>query len=281
MTDEKTNALIYRPASGLSKPDRGSNPILRRITQDVLTRAQDNRLSGARFRVGGYLLREPDYRQILRWSDALGMPPEEVLETLAEIRVQSERGGNYNPITFGIEDGAIVSLAWDFRYMPLIPVVWERGMLIRDLGFCGDRPGGAIGLCPVLARLQTLVCEKCCLRYLDLSQVPQLTTLFCGANFLSQLNLSQVVGLTELCCSDNELTELNLLPVPRLTKINCTWNQITMLDLASVRELTRLSCYYNRLTELDLTSTPKLTHLACDEYVELINSPPKLVISWW
>lgn len=282
MTDEKTNALIYRPGSGLSKPGRGSNPILRRITQDVLTRTQDNRLSGARFRVGGYLLREPDYRQLLIWVDSSSMTFEEVWDGIGSFLNHAHMNGG--GIGWEVEDGAIVSMTWNFNYTPFIPLKWEQGLLIRTLAFYGKWPDTNIILRPVLTRLKTLVCQCIGLSTIDLSQIQSLANLYCDGNLITKLNLSTVRGLIELSCesnqivdldltpvfmltilkcSENFLTTLDLHPVPNLTELYCNGNKLTKLDLSPVSALSVLSCNSNQLIFLDLTPVPKLTDLFC------------------
>lgn len=65
LQDSKSNALVPRPGTGLAEVSRRTNPVIARMTRDVLARAQAQALSAARFRIGEYLLREPDYRQML------------------------------------------------------------------------------------------------------------------------------------------------------------------------------------------------------------------------
>ncbi len=134
MTEETKNFLIHRSGTNLANVDKGNNPVLNRMTQDVLARAQERGLNQARFRIGHYLLREPDYRQILFWSEALGMAPDAVLAVLAKTRSEPHYPGYFEPITFSLSDGAIFSLAWNWALLPLIPAICMPGLHIRRLG---------------------------------------------------------------------------------------------------------------------------------------------------
>jgi Leucine-rich repeat (LRR) protein len=274
MKRDKKNALIHRPGTGISTgTGRRTSPIIERMAQDVLARAKAQALKTARYRIGEYELREPDYRQILRWAEELEMAPEAVLAVLAESRVEPESWQDWEPIGFAVEDGAIVSLAWDFERLSLVPQVWEPGLVIRTLGFAGEWRDPAVALQPVVPRLQTLRCSPVGLESLNLAGVPELTMLYCDENQLTELDLSPVPELTELSCWDNELTELDLSPVPGLTKLRCGWIRLTELDLSPVPELTELDCRHNQLTKLDLSPVPGLRKLKCDDGVRIYNAP--------
>ena len=79
MAHGKKDSLVHRPGTGLAGQERRTSPVIARMTRDVLARAAAHGLSQARFRIGEHLLREPDYRQILSWAEALE-------ERFAEIR---------------------------------------------------------------------------------------------------------------------------------------------------------------------------------------------------
>ncbi len=268
MTDDTKHPLVPRPAAEIAAPGRRTPRVVAVVTGDILARARAQDLGAARVPLGEYLLRAPDYRQILRWAEASGLAPEAVLERLAESSVpypQDPRSDDAETIRFSLEDGAMVRVAWDFRRLPFIPDSWESGLLIRDLGFRGRWPDVAIALRPVLPRLQTLSCCWIELELLDLSQVPGLTELYCWFSRLTELDLTPVPGLTELHCASNKLTELDLSPVSGLTELHCGGNDLTELDLSPVPELTWLECSYSdNLTELDLSPVPRLTNLHCE-----------------
>jgi hypothetical protein len=266
--DRKKHPLVPRPGTDIAAPGRRTRRVMAEVTGDILARARAQDLGAARVPVGAYRLRAPDYRQILRWAEASGLAPEEVLERLAESSVEQWRfawreGQDWRlgSIGFFVEDGAMVSVAWDFDVLPFLPGNWESGLLIRHLGLKGDWPDVATALRPVLPRLRTLSCGWLGLELLDLSPVPGLTELICGDNPLAALDLSPVPDLTTLDCGSTDLTELDLSPVPRLTKLSCWNNNLAELDLSPVPCLTNLRCGGKPLTKLDLSPVPGLTTL--------------------
>ena len=263
MTTQTPHPLVHRPETGLTGPGQRTSPILDRMTQDLVARAEGGGLSLARFRLGDYLLREPDYLQILSWAKSLGMKPRALLAVLADSQLESNSLQSSAPIGFVVKDGAIVSLAWDFARLPIIPADWVPGLLVHSLGFRGKWPDADRDLRPVLPRLQTLVCCELDLAWLDLSQVPELGYLDCSQNKLTDLDLTPVPKLSGLNCRKNQLTELDFSPVPGLIKLDCKSNQLTKLNLSPVTGLTELCCAFNQLTELDLSPVRGLIGLYC------------------
>ena len=276
MAKETKNSLIQLPSADLVRPDKGTNPILARMTQDVLAHAQGKKLSQERFRIGDYLLREPDYHQILLWAEALGVAPKALLSEFAETKLGTNLSMPFKPMEFAIEDGAIVSLPWKSDHLPLDLVTWVQGLRIRELGLKGKWTGVTRVLSAVLPDLEILVCIGLRLISLDLNQAPYLSELCCGFNHLTSLDLSPVPGLKKINCIINHIVELNLSPVPQLTHLYCWGNQLNKLDLTSVPQLTHLYCFDNQINKLDLTSVPRLTVLNCsrNQLTELDLSVP-------
>lgn len=102
MKSNDTKALIHHPGTAITPgQSKGTSPVIARITQDVLTRARSaqRELSQARFRIGEYELREPDYRQILDWAENVGMEPEDVLAVLVG-SVWEDYREEFEPIRF-------------------------------------------------------------------------------------------------------------------------------------------------------------------------------------
>ena len=271
MTDEDHQPLVPVPPGSLTQTTGGPHGVLARMSSDVsaIVRAKDRELKQARFRIGEYEFREPDYRQILRWADTSDWTPEGVVEGLARTRFERKRPNI--TVEFSVVDGCISSLFWKF---PLDTFAWEDGLSIHTLGFESYPPSGRLTATLLPASLQTLVCESISLEELDLSGVPGLTRLCCGQNQLTEINLSGVPKLTFLDCRENQLPELNLSGVPELTALACSHNRLTELDLSGVPKLTVLVCSDNLLTELDLSGVPGLTRLACRE-----NQLPELNLS--
>ena len=141
MKKDNNNGLIHRPTTEITKQGGGTSPVIARMSQDVLDRAN------ARFRLGEYLLREPDYNQILLWAEAMDMSPEQLLEHLCEgYRFEED-------IKFVVEHGSIVSCVWDFEHLPLLPNTWLDGLRLRVLAFTGNRSESYDALAPSLAQL--------------------------------------------------------------------------------------------------------------------------------
>ena len=276
--DSRSNAIVPRPGTDLAETGRRVNPVIARMARDVLALAESQGLSAARYRIEEYLLREPDYRQILDWAAALGRAPEWVLKQLADSRLEPAVWDFFDPITLVIEDGTIRSLTWDFERLPLVPRHWQEGLLIRSLGLTGTRSDSRQTLRPDLAWLQILVCRNFEITNIDLSRTPELIKLDCGDNQLTALDLSPGQALTKLDCGHKQFTTLDLSSVPGLTTLNCEGNQLTALDLSPVPGLTTLFCWRNQLTMLDLAPVPGLTRLECDQSVRLINTPANLKV---
>ena len=264
MSTNDSKSFIPQDSGSLSRiKPRSLNPIMQRMTRDILALLEEqNRLEQARFTLGDYEFREPDYQQILRWAKAWGCSAEDVLERLIKSIFEDSDSEPVCQIMFTVVDGRIHSLAWDCDQFPAEGWTWHEGLDIQTLAF---RSADSLSRLPFTlpASLQTLYCQALGLDTLDLSTVPNLTELRCNNNQLTKLDLSSVPNLTGLSCSSNQLTELDLSPVPNLKGLGCSDNQITELDLSSVPNLTGLVCGYNQLTELDLASVPNLMTLFC------------------
>ena len=113
MAKEEPNALIRRPTTEVNGVGRRASPVIRRLTRDVLARLRAHQVSQERFSIHGLLFREPDYRQILEWSEALGVTAEEVVDRLDESWIETGYANDPGSIGFVVDDGAIVSVVWD------------------------------------------------------------------------------------------------------------------------------------------------------------------------
>ena len=221
MPEEKNrNALIPRPPSALERG--GPRGILTRMVSDALAvaRSQEKALTVARFRIGNDEFCDPDYRQILLWAKALELEPEDVVQRLRSRAWESaEEEEEY---AFEVENGAIISLVWDFDLLPLTVFEWVEALAIRELCFKGT-PKVSPQIALRLSFLDRLTCCSINLTELDLSNVPGLTDLWCSENQLTELNLSNVPGLTVLWCDDNQITELDIrqLKTKKLKTLDC------------------------------------------------------------
>ena len=66
------------------------------------------------------------------WAQALALSPEDVLERLAQARIDNAHG---ETLSFAIDNGALTSLVWDFDALPLAQFEWVDGLQIRQFGF--------------------------------------------------------------------------------------------------------------------------------------------------
>ena len=109
--------FVQGPRS-LAEVGAGARKILSSVVSDTLTLAssKEKPLTSTLFRIGSYEFREPDCSQILMWSRALGVDPVALVNTL-EKTCFTLRG--YPDVVFTVEQGAIVSLAWDVIAQPI------------------------------------------------------------------------------------------------------------------------------------------------------------------
>jgi len=142
------------------------------MTRGVASHGEAHGRSQARCRVGDYLFRDLDYRQVQQWASALDITPEKVVGHLAFSSLESDSLPQPKYITFVVEDGAIRSSTWALDYLPIIPKTWLDGLLIRELGFTEGwaNPHSALNL--YLPRLETLLCSYSCLSLLKWSNDP-------------------------------------------------------------------------------------------------------------
>ena len=89
-------------------------------------------MNSARTRIGSYDFRDPDYRQVLLWADALGLEPAEIIHRLETSTYEWMKSGVHK---FRVEGGSIISLVWDFDRLPLSEFEWVDGLAIRGIFF--------------------------------------------------------------------------------------------------------------------------------------------------
>ncbi len=288
MADKENTALIPIQPGALLKLGTGPKNILSVMVSDALAlaREREKSLAAARFRIGDYEFRNPDYRQILIWAKALELEPEvfiDKLEHSIEFEVMYEDFMDMDclldyvgefvdigkTIALEVNDGSIVHLKWNFSLFPIPLVEWVSGLKIKRLGlylpnsFRVKDGDDEIKIMLRLPSLDSLYCKCMQLTELDLSNVPALTELYCGNNRLRELDLSNIPELTYLSCDENRLTKLNLSNSPALTYLSCSENQISELDLSNSHALAYLSCSENQISELDLSNAPVLNKLEC------------------
>ena len=206
MVDDEGKALVIRGSRSLAEVGAGARSILSGVVSDALTvaRAREAELATARFRVGGYEFREPDYRQILIWAKALEIDPRDLVKQFEQTAISEELIYVYEarPSAFDVQEGAIVSLVWNAVALPIKSFDWVRGLSIREITILGEDNENVEGrnIEFTLPSLRKLCVFGINLRKLDLSGIPGLIVLHCCRTQLTELNLLRVTGLTELDC---------------------------------------------------------------------------------
>lgn len=281
---DNKKGLIPRPSSEIIGDGHRKSPVIKRMTRDVLAQVEAHGLGRARFRIGDYNLREPDYRQILDWANVWGIAPEEVLEHFSAFNEPNKykdkiwwairTGFTYTELNpqCVIEDGAIVSLHCAFGYPHILPNTWQDGLQVRNVHLqnCGENFSSTNARADWLPKLSSLSLGANTLKF-DLSLVPALSTLVWSGSYgagciyrhtTEDLDLAPLPRLTKLQVNGS-LTKLNLSPVPELTVLHIERNKLEELDLSPVPRLTSLNCADNFISQLNLSFSPDLTHLMC------------------
>ena len=273
MNEQNDFALVRRPPSAVEKAEPGARRILSGMVADTLAVARKEQIAPAvaKFRIGDYEWREPDYRQILIWSNAVGLKPEEVVARLfnpESLKVDDD-GKQTSLFPFFDEplfaNSRLLKVSWDLRRLRCDSIEWVEGLEITHVRFIGApdvRCLSDIGALP----LQKLVWLSCCwqgLTAINLASVPQLREFTCECNQLENLVLDSVPELTHLNCDDNEIESLDFRSTPKLTGLSCEGNHLTTLDLSGLRQLEYGLCGGNELTELSLRNLPTLDALDC------------------
>src|SRR5665213_3472257 len=241
MAEEEHKALVVRPSAAVGRASAGAGSVLSRIVSDALAlaRPRATSLASARFRIGNYEFREADYQQILLWAEALKFDPITVVGRLENAYTEALDDCTYRIDAFSVENGAIVSVVWDFESLPLSRVEWIEGLSICEIVFQGSR-GAPIDISPRLPSLRRLMVACNDLTELDLSNVPKLANLYCWGNQLTKLDLSKVPELNVLDCGRNPHAEFDLSEVPQLRELYCDENELAELNLSKVPELSAL-----------------------------------------
>jgi Leucine-rich repeat (LRR) protein len=289
MTDEENSRwLVTRPSGELCVLPATTNRLVSEMVEVSLAITRQ----AALFKIGEYEWREPDFRQLLMWAEALKMEPATVINKLV-----ARNDARQAPSRF--HDGRMLSLTWNLAELPLTNFKCVEGLTIEELRLyeplavrikSAEIPDVSVSLrslrllncrCRIgvltlsdMPSLTVLDCDGSGLKKLNLSGVPNLNRLRCSSNQLRDLDLAQVPNLSELACYQNPLSELDLSNVPNLSELWWGDNQFTKLDLSHVPNLTKLWCARSQLTELDLSHVPNLTELCCHK-----NQLPKLDLS--
>ena len=279
MNDDDRRSLVPRPPGSLAQNEGKAPSVASRMTEGVLQVIQrdERSLSPARFKIGDYDFRKPDYQQILLWAKMLGLRPERVVITLAEAKfpfswedrdsLLCSLTSSYDEIIeFQVENGAITSMVIDLDLLPLDNLEWVPGLLVQTLGFYHSYRKPPFEFLPLLPdTVRQVAIGDLEIQKLNLANTPTLTHLVCWGNPLGEIDLSPVPELVKLHCAECELETLDLAPVPKLTHLNCQGNRLRALKLKPVGELEFLNCRENGISKLSLSSVPKLREIHCGE----------------
>jgi Leucine-rich repeat (LRR) protein len=265
MPEEKL-PLILHPGSGIARVGPQSGRIVSEMVSDALALS---RAASAMtqlpiplwpFKIGDHELCETDYRQILRWAEALGIEPIDVIESLSiepDFETQYAASGCEHELDIldiglsKIKYRRITCLAWNFKALPLFDFEMAEDMAIEELEFSGRSPSVD----------GKLIIDQNEVKPWSFSlSLPKLRDLECSDTQLSHVDLSRVPELTGLRCSLNQISALDLSCVPQLTRLNCDFNRLSRLDASRLMALRQLNCSFNQLTELHLphVTTPPL-----------------------
>lgn len=88
----------------------------------------------ARFRLGDYEWREPDYRQIISWAEQQAVSPEDIINSLLDGEIPS--GVPWAGTVF--ENGRIKKLNWDFDRMSVPDLTFIDGLHLTHLSVCSS-----------------------------------------------------------------------------------------------------------------------------------------------
>jgi hypothetical protein len=165
MADSKRNDLVVRSSSEIVGTERRTPRVIEQMVRDVLVRATSQAVSSPRFYIGDTALREPDYRQILRWAEATEQTAESLLAKLKVSRIEPDAdfGAVWPAVAFVLADGAMTSLVWDHDLLPRLPDIWEPGLLIQKLAVKEQEvvnDDDPFTLRPNLPNLRTLICKR-------------------------------------------------------------------------------------------------------------------------
>ena len=127
MESNQDRSLIPIPSHELTVPSIGGNRILGEMVGETLALGRAEAIAQTtRFKIGEYSWREPDYRQILLWAEALKMEPLTVIEKLVA-------GEESEEVATRFHDGCMLSLSWNLDELPLSEFRGVEGLTVEKL----------------------------------------------------------------------------------------------------------------------------------------------------
>lgn len=266
------------------------HPNTNRMVQDILARAKGLPTENQYQEIAGQSFCLPDYSQILAWSDYFKILPEDLLDIFLDSSCCATnivpRNSNFYDISFRVESGKIVDLAWDIsRIGGAPPNEWVNGLDIKALAVYGDCEGDTsssmynTSFSPNLPTLEYLLLEHPRNVIVDLSGASGIRTLMLkGPWFLDDakqqisysVNMSKS-AVSHLYCSNLIINSHNLSQHTCLIDLILDRCSVDNLDLSSLSSLASFECLpddyffgsnYHPLRSLNISSNTKLTSLA-------------------
>lgn len=237
------------------------HPNTNRMVQDVLNRVKGSPAESQYQEIAGQNFCLPDYSQILAWSDHFKIPPEDLLgifldSSCCHATTIVPHNSNFHDISFRVESGRIVSLAWDTsRIGGAPPNEWINGLEIKALavyGGCfeeGDVSSSSMydsSFSPNLPMLKYLVLEHPRKEIVNLSNSSRISALMLiGPNWYfdkdSQRSRYNVdfgeSTLRHLYCSNLTINSKDLSRHTCLTDLILNRCSVENLDLSSLMSL--------------------------------------------
>jgi hypothetical protein len=283
---QQNDVVLYEPGS-LADIGAGHRAVLSGMVSDALTvaRPRGRELSAARYRVGRYDLREPDYRQILLWSEALSLNPQAVIERLEATEMRTLAAHNTKifetgrkiraskVIPFAVEHGSIISLTWNLEALPIKQFNWIPGLSIQEFAiawpygpaYWEPKPPTRLSVRFPLTKLRRLHISYSNIINLDLDGANNLECLVCDNNAIECLNLSHTPNLRELSCECNNVVELDITKTFYLSHLRCSGNELRNLSIKNNHELKYLECSVNQFDVLIIENATRLETIECGE----------------
>lgn len=143
-----------------------------------------------------------------------------------------------------------------------VSVDWGDGEVksYRDSVVTGTLAGDTVTISGT-SQLSSFDCHEQSVKWLDITQAPDLVSLDCSGNELTTLDLSKNTALEELDCSNNQITTLSLTKASGLRSLDCAGNEISSLNIIPNTSLEVINVNDNNISTLSVRTKNKLRSL--------------------
>lgn len=140
-----------------------------------------------------------------------------------------------------------------------VSVDWGNGEVIsyRDSVVTGTLAGDTV-IISGTSQLSSFDCHEQNVKWLDITQAPDLVSLDCSYNELTELDLTKNTSLEELDCSYNQIKTLSLTKSSGLRSLDCEGNGISSLNIIPNNSLEMINVSDNQISTLTLRTKNKL-----------------------